>query len=54
MTSTRPDLRGRVARAMWDAMVNDETPDDQTLEREGFLDAADAAIRVVLDEVRDA
>jgi hypothetical protein len=29
---------------MWDAMVNDESPDVETLEREGFLDAADAAI----------
>lgn len=46
-----PSLRERVARAMWNAMVNDEPPDVETLDREGFLNAADAAIRVVLDEV---
>lgn len=43
-------LRERVARAIWDAMVNDEPPDVETLHREGFLDAADAAIKAVQED----
>jgi len=40
-----PDgLEERVARAIWDAMVNDEPPPRDDLEREGFIDAARAAI----------
>ena len=35
----------RVARAIWDAMVDDEPPDDKTLWEYGYIDAANAAIR---------
>jgi len=41
------DLKLIVARVIWSAMVNDETPDDETLWREGYLDAAEAAIKTV-------
>jgi hypothetical protein len=36
--------RREYARAIWLAMVNDEAPNDETLEREGYFDAADAVI----------
>lgn len=43
------DLRHRIARMIWDAMVNDETPDDETLWRDGYLDAADALLAPLSD-----
>lgn len=46
------DLRHRVARTIWDAMVNDEPPDDETLWRDGYLDAADAVIAYLAAESR--
>lgn len=42
------DCRLRVARAIWLAMVNDEAPDDETLNREGYLDAADAVLGLLV------
>lgn len=47
------ERRYRYARAIWDAMVNDEVPDDATLDREGFTDAADAVIRLADQERSD-
>jgi hypothetical protein len=38
------EQREAVARAIWDAMVSDEVPDDRTLEEYGYFDGADAAI----------
>jgi hypothetical protein len=48
------DLEERVARAIWDAMVNDEPPSRDDLEREGFIDAARAAIAEQQAAILDA
>lgn len=44
---TSQDLEGLVAQAIWNAMVNDEVPPLVDLWREGFIDAAKAAIETV-------
>lgn len=38
------DPRFEIASTIWLAMVNDELPDDSTLDLEGYLDAADALL----------
>lgn len=54
------ELRRQIARSTWLAMVNDEAPDDETLQREGYFDAADAVLssdvvpRSVADSLADA
>lgn len=45
--------RQAVARAIWTAMVDDEPPfDDDTIWREGYLDAADAVIALFTTQRR--
>ena len=52
--SPTDDLVERVARAMWGAMVNDEPPPRDDLDREGFIDAARAAIAEQQAAILDA
>jgi hypothetical protein len=48
------ERKRKYARAIWDAMVSDEIPDNKTLWEYGYEDAADAVIRLADEELAHA